>query len=82
MYSVSTGNCHVANMRLPHLTIYNRKTNATLRSNYTKSNCRIMFMRYLNLAILATTVLSQSAPESTDVNMFRKLDGDFTWDYI
>jgi hypothetical protein len=69
-------------MRLSHSQIYNRKTNATLPSNYTKCNYRIMFMRYLNLAILATTVLSQSAPESTDVNMFRKLDGDFTWDYI
>jgi hypothetical protein len=34
----------------------------TLPSNYTKNNYRIMFMRYLNLAILATTVLSQSAP--------------------
>jgi hypothetical protein len=41
-----------------------------------------MIMRYLYLAILATTVLSQSAPaESADVNMARQLDGgDFTWD--
>jgi hypothetical protein len=39
-----------------------------------------MFIRYLNLAILATTVLCQSTPESTNVNTSRKLQGDFTWD--
>jgi hypothetical protein len=46
------------------LTIYNHKTNATLPSNYAKSNYyHIVFMRNLNLAILAATALSQSAPE-------------------
>jgi hypothetical protein len=37
-------------------------------------------MRYLNLAILATTALSQSVPESTDGGITRQLEGDFTWD--
>jgi hypothetical protein len=40
-----------------------------------------MFMRYLHLAILATTAasaLSQSAHESAD--MARQLAGDFDWD--
>jgi hypothetical protein len=61
-------------------TIYNRKTRDTLPSN-TKGNSRTMFMRYLNLAILASAVLSQSAPESANSNyMARQLAGDFDWD--
>jgi hypothetical protein len=39
-----------------------------------------MFMRYLTLAILASTALSQSAPESANSNdMARQLAGDFDW---
>jgi hypothetical protein len=35
-----------------------------------------MFMRYLNLAVLASTALSQSAPESANSNdMARQLTG-------
>lgn len=39
-----------------------------------------MFMRYLNLAILATPLLSQSAPEASAANIARQLDRDLTWD--
>jgi hypothetical protein len=42
-----------------------------------------MFIRYLHLALLAAaaaTAVSQSAPESTDVNMARQLATDFNWD--
>jgi hypothetical protein len=42
-----------------------------------------MLMRYLNLAILASTALSQSAPESASSNdaVARQL-GDFAWDIM
>jgi hypothetical protein len=46
-----------------------------------ESKSRIMFMRYLNLAILASTaVLSQSAPESANSNDVARQLGDFDWD--
>jgi hypothetical protein len=39
-----------------------------------------MFMRYLSLAILASTALSQSAPESANSNEVARNLGDFDWD--
>jgi hypothetical protein len=39
-----------------------------------------MFMRYLNLAILASTALSQSVPESANSNGVARQLGDFDWD--
>jgi hypothetical protein len=40
-----------------------------------------MFMRYLNLAMLASTVLPQSEAESANSNyLARQLAGDFDWD--
>jgi hypothetical protein len=47
-----------------------------------ESKSRIMMcMRYLNLAILASTaVLSQSAPESANSNDVARQLGDFDWD--
>jgi hypothetical protein len=40
-----------------------------------------MFIRYLNLAIIAFTALSQSAAESANsIDMARQLTGDFDWD--
>jgi hypothetical protein len=54
----------------------------TKRKEKEKSNSRIMFMRYLNLAILASTaVLSQSAPDvSANSNDIARQLGDFDWD--
>jgi hypothetical protein len=77
LYSVSTGNfCPT----LLQLIVHNRKTSATLPSN-TASISRIMFIRYLNLAIIAFTALSQSAAESANsIDMARQLTGDFDWD--
>jgi hypothetical protein len=73
---------------LLQLTICNRKTSETPPSNNKQnkqrkeSNSRIMFMRYLNLAILASTaVLSQSAPGvSANSNDIARQLGDFDWD--
>jgi hypothetical protein len=39
-----------------------------------------MLMRYLSLAILASTALSQSAPESANGNEVARNLGDFDWD--
>jgi hypothetical protein len=39
-----------------------------------------MFMRYLNLAMLASTALSQSVPESANSNGVARQLGDFDWD--
>jgi hypothetical protein len=39
-----------------------------------------MFMRYLNIAILASTALSQSVPESSSSNGVARQLGDFEWD--
>jgi hypothetical protein len=64
---------------LLQLTICNRKTSETL-SSHAKSNYRIMFMRYLNLALLVSTALSQSAPESANSNEVSRQLGDFNWD--
>jgi hypothetical protein len=65
---------------LLQLTIYNRKTSETFPSN-TKSNSRIiMFMRYLNLAMLASTALSQSVPVSANSNDMARQLADFDWD--
>jgi hypothetical protein len=71
-----------------YLTIYNRKTIALLPTSNTQreqdiqaQHSLIMLMRYLHLAILAATAasaLSQSAPESADMD--RQLAGDFNWD--
>jgi hypothetical protein len=44
------------------------------------SNYRIMFMRYLSLAILASTALSQSAPRSTNSNEVALVISGFDWD--
>jgi hypothetical protein len=69
---------------LLQLTIYNRKTSETLPIQAIRkdSNSRIMFMRYLNLAILASTaVLFQSAPSvSANSNDIARQLGDFDWD--
>jgi hypothetical protein len=46
------------------------------------SNYRIMLMRYLTLAFLASTALSQSAPESANSNEVARNLGDFDWDIM
>jgi hypothetical protein len=69
---------HSIGPTLLQLTIYNRKTSETLPS-ITKSNSSIMFMRYLNLAILVSAVLSQSVPESANSNDVARQLGDFDW---
>jgi hypothetical protein len=46
------------------------------------SNSRIMLMRYLTLAFLASTALSQSAPESANSNEVARNLGDFDWDIM
>jgi hypothetical protein len=51
---------------LLQLTIYNRETSVTLPSN-AHSNYRNMFMRYHNLAILATTVIHYSTDTCTRI---------------
>jgi hypothetical protein len=69
---------------LLQLTIYNRKTSETIpRNTPQRSSYRIMLMRYLNLAILASTAFSQSAPEpvSSSDAVARQL-GDFAWDIM
>jgi hypothetical protein len=86
--SISTGDWHMPQTRfhsigptLLQLTIYNRKTSETLSSN-TKSNSGIMFMRYLNLAILVPAALSQSVPEPANSNEVARQLGDFDWDIM
>jgi hypothetical protein len=82
--SVSTGNCHAANVLAPHsfssqFTIAKQAKRPQATQHERQFSYLTMFMRYLTLAILASTAFSQSAPESANSNDMARQLADFDW---
>jgi hypothetical protein len=86
--SISNPNWHAANAHShhwPHTPSSHNlqsqdKQNVSKQDNTKSNSSSIMFMRYLNLAMLASTALSQSVPESANSNSVARQLADFDWD--